>query len=103
MSLETARELFGLREDDPRIKFLRKVPINGGADAPFYKFPFATLNFGGVAVQNPNINLIPRANFVGESHEDAQLVLGMSVIRQLHLLVAYKEKMLYVTGAEATR
>ncbi len=103
MSLDAARRLFGWRDDDPRVKFLANVSINGGATAPFYSYPFATLNFGGVAVQNPKINLIPRANFNPHGDNDAQIIMGMNVIRQLHLLVAYKENTLYLTGAEATR
>jgi len=103
MSLDAARSLFGWRDDDPRVIFKHTVPLNGGAPTPFYGFPFASLNFGGVTVQNPKISLIPKANFSPNGRDDAQVILGMSVIRQLHLMMAYKEKTLYLTAAEASR
>ena len=101
MSMDAAEKLFGFSKDDPRLKYLRNVAMNGGADAPFYNFPFSSLSFGAITVANPKIQLIPQQNFDPRGRSDASIILGMSVLRQLHLYVAYDQKMLYLSGAEA--
>jgi predicted aspartyl protease len=101
MSLDAARSLFDWGDSDPRIKRIGTVNINGGAAAPIYEYPFGYLSFEGIAVRNPRIRLVPRENFDPHGRDDANIVLGMSVLRQLHLYVAYDEKKLYLTGAQA--
>ena len=60
-----------------------------------YRYPFKSLTFGGVAIDNPDIVLVPDAQsrFPG-GH---RFVLGMNILRRLHLYIAYREKKLYVT------
>jgi predicted aspartyl protease len=77
-----------------------------------YRVPFKTLTIGGIAVQNPDI-LVLTDKLVdlqpnGELHNDYRnfaqmppLLIGMSLLRKLHLYIAYKEEKLYVTGAGA--
>ncbi|HUJ47419.1 MAG TPA: aspartyl protease family protein [Rhizomicrobium sp.] len=101
MSVEAAEKLFGIAKDDQRLKFVRSISLNGGSDTPFYSFPFSSLSFGAITVANPKIQLIPQENFDPHGRQDAQIVLGMSVLRQLHLYVAYDQKMLYLSAAEA--
>jgi gag-polyprotein putative aspartyl protease/Aspartyl protease len=101
MSLDSARALFGWSATDPRVKQVNSVRINGGAATPFYSFPFGSLNFDGVTVLNPQISLIPQQNFAHGRNADTTIVLGMSILRQLHLYVDYKGNMLYLTSAEA--
>jgi hypothetical protein len=58
------------------------------------------LSFNGIAVSNPQIELMPQSNFnLGREHDN--IGLGMSVLRQLHMYVAYDEGVVYLTGAEA--
>ena len=71
------------------------------AAAPIYDFPFGMLNFEGIAIRNPKIHLIPGQNFDPHGRDDTSVILGMSVLRQLHLYVAYDEQKLYLTAAEA--
>jgi predicted aspartyl protease len=101
MSVDAARSLFGWAENETRLKSLGTIPINGGADTPLYSFPFGSLNFEGVAVAHPNIQLMPQKNFMAADRGPAQIVLGMTVLRQLHVYVGYNEKNLYLTDAEA--
>ena len=75
--------------------------LNGGARTPFYTFPFKSLSFEGIAVLNPQITMIPKKAFLQSRNHDATIVLGMSVLRQLHLYVDYPGQTLYLTGAEA--
>ncbi|HEX2592732.1 MAG TPA: aspartyl protease family protein [Rhizomicrobium sp.] len=100
MSLDAAQNLYDWDDNDPRVVYDKTLPLNGGAITRFYKYPFSTLSFGGVSVQNPKIVLIPKANFMAHRRDKGTVILGMSVIRQLHLFVAYREKKLFVTPAE---
>lgn len=97
----------------------------GSADAPeiaeskagpimkYYSHPFASLSFGGVDVQNPKI-IIMTDHMGTETHpvrgtgsrlltaENAlrpDLIVGMDVLKHLHLYVAYGEEKLYITPA----
>lgn len=67
-----------------------------------YKFPFGALAFNGVQVTNPQIILIPREHFARRNRNaNVNLILGASVLRQLHLYIDYPGKMVYLTSAEA--
>jgi hypothetical protein len=74
-------------------------------------YPFKTLAFGGVAVANPNIEIQPDrlANLhePGELHERTggmqapPIIIGASILRKMHLYIAYGEHVIYATGADA--
>lgn len=81
-----------------------------------YRYTFKSLSMNGIAVSNPIFNILPdRAEAqmrkeLGKLADDPQyglstpgprLIIGMDILRRLHLYIAYKEKMLYVTGASA--
>ncbi len=94
MSLDTAEDLFDLKDDDPK---LAHVPgPNGIRTARHY--PFKQLSFGDVVVNNPQIVLVPdRDARMGPEAPD--MIIGISILRQLHLYIAYKEKYIYVSAA----
>jgi len=96
MTLTRAEKLFGIKKGDP---LLRAIPeqING---LQAYTYPFKSLDLNGVSVQNPNILLYE--NQLG-SIDTNDVVLGMTVLRRLHLYIAYGEKALYVTPANAAK
>lgn len=64
---------------------------------------FHTLELEGLQVSNPEVTIIPDAINVhfsdGEKLLDHDIILGMNVLRRLHLYIAYKEKKLYITPA----
>jgi predicted aspartyl protease len=91
-SLEFAESLFGIAPNSPDLK-----PLGGGSKA--FVYPFKTLVFGGVTVINPRILLMPDS--ASRMGDDSRLILGMNVLRQMHMYVAYQEKKLYVTAASA--
>jgi predicted aspartyl protease len=81
-----------------------------------YRYRFKSLSMNGVAVNNPMFYILPdlaeaqMRNELGKLANDPQygissplprLVIGMDVLRQLHLYIAYKENMLYATAASA--
>lgn len=95
MSLETARRLFGFDETDARL-----TPVKGAESEHAVRFPFAKMSFQEITVDNPDIVLMPDA--VSKFYEGApKLILGMGILRQLHLYIAYREHKLYVTAASA--
>lgn len=98
MSLETAKDVFGIDERNPALKKVAAASINGTARTTIYRYPFDKLSFEGVTVQNPDIDIIP-----GETYGklNPQLIIGINVLRQLRVYIAYKEQMLYLTSAEA--
>ena len=78
----------------------------------YYSHPFASLSFGGVEVQNPKIIIMTnhmgtethpvgngsRLSTAGNAHS-SDLIVGMDVLRHLHIYVAYGEETLYITPA----
>lgn len=95
LQLEQAQSLFGFKDDDPGLKTVGKTS-HGNVS----KYPFKVLKFGGVSVSNPDVLLFPR-RAIALPGNNPSLVLGMDVLRQLHLYIAYGEKKLYVTAASA--
>ncbi len=98
MSLDAARELFGIDAGNPALKSLGDQEINGLARAAAYRYPFASLTLEGVAVGNPNITILKTG---GYHHGLPDLVLGIETLRQLHMYIAYQEGAIYLTPAEA--
>jgi len=99
MNLDVAEDKFDLKDDDPRFVSLANGP-NRTSGAR--KFPFQKMSFGGVEVNNPDIVLVPSHEF-RMGPRSPSLILGLSILRQLHLYIAYREKMLYVTPASEHR
>jgi predicted aspartyl protease len=92
MSLERAEAMFGLKEDSPGMQPL---------DAPgVYRYAFKTLTFGGVTVGKPDIVLISD-KYSRPVFGEPWLILGIGVMRQFHLFIAYSESRLYVSTAGA--
>lgn len=92
LDLETAEDLFGIGEKDPRLV------AHGAGDDRYYTFPFKALTFGGVAVANPRIVLIPHSSHIDDG---PQMLLGIDVLRRLHMYVSYRQRKLVVTAAGA--
>lgn len=92
MSLELARQLFDIGADDPKL-----APVKG--DVRAFRYPFSTLTLQDITVHNPDIVLIPDA--VSHLPSDGRIILGMGILRQLHVYIAYREKKVYATAASA--
>jgi predicted aspartyl protease len=94
LSLEYAESLFGFDDKSP---LLERIETEDGSAA--YRYPFASLSFGGVTVSHPDILLIPDS--VSHVYGPGRALLSIGVLRHLHLYISYREKKLYVTAAEA--
>jgi predicted aspartyl protease len=93
ISLETAKSDFHLSDADLR-------PL--GSDSTGAKVhPFKTLTLQNVTVTDPDIVLLPDSYAHLGSFGAPTILLGMGVLRQLHLYIAYGEHKIYVTPASA--
>ena len=98
MTLDIASDLFGFDENSPGLKKVGDTKLNNVAAATLYRYPFQSLTFQDVAVRNPDIEISKE----GKSTPGMpQLVVGLGILRQLHMYVAYRERMLYLTPAAA--
>ena len=94
MDLETYMPAFGLTESSPGL-----VPIHDSRDPnDRYRYTFKTLTFEGVTVNNPHVVLISQSYSKAPNY---RMLIGMDILRDLHLFIAYKEKMLFITSAGA--
>jgi predicted aspartyl protease len=99
MGLGQAKDIFGWRDDDPRLVKRRSERMNGGAEIPVYHYPFAALTFEGIQVNNPDIDLVPDKSL----GRGSPAIIGMSILRQLHVYIGYTAGKLYLTAAEAPK
>jgi predicted aspartyl protease len=95
-SLEDILDDLNIDEKDPALK-----PFPKEAHRPqAMRYPFKTLAFDGIVVKNPDIVLY--SNKITHMRRGfRELIVGMNVLRELHLYVAYGELALYVTPATA--
>ena len=96
LTIEAARRLFGWGDKVPNLTPLPSK--DGGTD--FYRYPFSTLTFEGITVNHPDILLVTEAHR-GFSGIAPDMIIGMSVLRQLRTYIAYHERNVYFTAAEA--
>jgi predicted aspartyl protease len=90
------RHYFGINEKSAGM--IVKGDPDQGSDT--YRYPFKTLTFGGVTVTNPDIVMFPRS-LQGDNGNAPDLILGINILRQLHLYIAEGEERLYITPASA--
>lgn len=97
-TLETAERLYGIRSNDPNLKPLRAISINGLKGTQDYRYPFRSLMMGSLESRSPVIDIISQqAAGIGAP----ELLVGLTILRQYHIYIAYKEHALYLTPAEA--
>ena len=114
MNADVAKRVFGITADTPG-----SVPLGNAGNDPDHKVfghVFGSMSFDGVAVSNPHV--IIRPNLVGSKDPDnsvatgsniihvddgigPELTIGLDVLKNLHIYIAYKERKLYVTAAGA--
>jgi hypothetical protein len=110
---KAASRVFGLEDTSPGMQRDPRSPD----DSPLFVKKFGLLELGGVAVKNPDIQIVTdhaddafRMAHSEKSRDDPvygarfsleDLTLGMNVISKLHLYIAYKEHKIFVTAADA--
>ncbi len=116
MSMETAKYRLGLTPESPGVE--KGGIVNGDETLISYRYKFSRLSFGDIAVANLNVALLPdkvkskerpemqtewRAKRVDEDFKLTPMMIGMDVLRHLHIYMAFKEGRFYVTPADAAQ
>jgi predicted aspartyl protease len=99
ISMQEAQRLFGLSAASPGVEKVGKFSGLSGGQLDSYRYPFKTLEMGGLSVLNPKIRIAEGRNFLEPDY--ASLLLGMDVLQKLHLYIAYGEGKIYLTSADA--
>ena len=110
MTAETAKRLFDIAPDSPG-----NVPLNAQGMAAAFGRVFNTLDFEGVAVKNPHVIVMPdlvgskdpnngfrtdtRAKRVDDLEDRADMLIGMDIVRKLHLYIAFGESRIFISEA----
>jgi len=115
LSSLVAESDFGLKLDTPDV--LDVGPLMGSPGARIYRHNFHTLSLDGITITTPSVYIIPDLNGnkmgngvqtgsrISRADEAAGLediTIGVDVLKHLHLYIAYKEQMLYVTPIGST-
>ncbi|HWD26241.1 MAG TPA: retroviral-like aspartic protease family protein [Rhizomicrobium sp.] len=112
LALPAAETQFGLRVGDKDTP--RSGNLTGKPNAFTYHHVFKSLAFEGIAVNNPQVEIIPdllhqvatdaalpptgtRIDDPKKREANAAMLIGMSILRHFHIYIAYKEQRLYVT------
>jgi len=93
------------------------VPLNNQGMAAAFGRVFSTLDFEGVAVQNPHVVIVPNligkkdpnnstrtdthVKMVDDIEDRPDLLIGMDVLKKLHLYIAFGENKIYISEASA--
>ena len=114
LRLDEARSLYRLKMDTPDTP--QGPPLVGDATVKTWLHTFKSLTFGDIAVGNPHLQIIPdvagRAQArapqaVGHAASDQtmysapQMIIGMDLLRRLHVYMAFKGQRMYVSPASA--
>jgi hypothetical protein len=110
MHSEAAKRLFDIAPDSPG-----NVPLNAQGMAAAFGRVFDTLDFEGVAVKNPHVVIIPdlvgskdpnngfrtdtRAKRVDDLEDQADMLIGMDILRKLRLYIAFNESRIFISEA----
>lgn len=113
MHAEAAKRLFDLAPDSPG-----NVPLNAQGMVEAFGRIFSTLDFEGVAVKNPHVTIIPdlvgskdpnnsvrtdtRTRMVDALEDRPDMLIGMDILRKLHLYIAFGESRIFISEASAT-
>jgi predicted aspartyl protease len=92
MSMRAAKAL-DISEKSPDLK----AHSDNDTRYKMYEYPFKQLDFDGVTVTKPHIQVVSDNFLPGRT----DMIIGITILRRLHLYIAYDEEKLYVTPAGA--
>ena len=97
----------------------RVLSLAGGENLPVHFRQFSALGLGGLEIRNTQIALIPRreppkppkrrprslstpsVEIIAEEHPQEEIIVGLSHLQKLRVFIAYGERVLYITPADA--
>jgi len=101
LSLAAADDLFDLHPDSPGVESAGNSTTADGKELPLLRHQFRVLALGGIQFLNPWLTLAEdRISWrMGFGWRSDALILGTHQLRQLHLYISYKDRMLYATAS----
>jgi predicted aspartyl protease len=107
MRMASARDRFGLTPDSPGMQRLADTHGVEGRNLENYEHTFSSMTFGDITLHHTVMQIIPIGAHVAAigSHikqdavEEPDVLIGMSLLKQLHLVIAYSENAIYYTVA----
>ncbi len=113
MHMETARRVFGITPDSPEL--VQDGFVNGDPKLPVYSRTFSTLALEGITIGKPRFGIASdrmgqkdpndlvsgnsRVERISDFIDRPPVILGMNILRKLHIFIALKENKLYITPA----
>jgi predicted aspartyl protease len=96
MDKEFARRRMGITETSPGAKPAGKAYASGGGETDVFSYVFSTLTIGGIKFENVTAR-------IGDFDNDTHVILGMNEMKHLRLYFAFRDGMIHVTYANASR
>ena len=108
ISAGSANALFAIKQESAGVE--REIAAKSD-DPVQYRFRFKELSFGGVTAPKPWIGLYPdvmknRMQLLADPPyrqwiDPPPMVIGLDMLRRLHVYIAYREQKIYLTAANA--
>jgi predicted aspartyl protease len=112
LMMPIAEDDFGLKMGSADTRKTAEMPDRPGT--AIYEHKFTSLNFGGVSVSNLTVAILPdflrnkvggpqlgsRLGSNGAHEQSPDMLIGMNVLRHLHVYIAYREQKLYITQVD---
>jgi predicted aspartyl protease len=98
MTLDDAAQEFGVTPASRRIEVIDDG--GGNAASAVYAYRFRSLDLEGISVAQPSIVIRPDQTGLRATHLRPEIILGMSEMARLHLYVSYRDRKIYITGAD---
>jgi hypothetical protein len=108
LPMGSADRLFGLTESSPGVVPSGSETTLEGRSAALYSYNFKSLKLGDLVVNNPRLTLetlrlmrqVPGNSHIARAAEvGPDIIIGESLLRQLHLYFAFKDSIAYFTLA----
>ncbi len=114
LTYPVAESDFGLKMGSPDAPYAGEM--SGKPGAAVYSHRFKSLDFDGIAVGNLDVEILPdflkdkyktgaetgtRLGNPSDNDEFPDMLIGMNVLKHLHVYIAYNERRLYITPAGA--
>lgn len=109
MRLVTASDRFGIEAPDSTGGRRLKLRSIDGVQIPAFQHVFSTLTFGGITLHDTKVTIADFDSGRGIEHtgtridgwpEQPEMLIGRSLLRRLHLFIAYSESAIYFTVAD---
>jgi predicted aspartyl protease len=109
MRLAAARDVFGIESPSPGAPAPGQVRGVDGVGIEAFRHQFKSLTFGDITLNDTQMTIADidqgkggysLGSRITGNHAQPDVIIGMSLLRQLHLVIAYSEPAIYFTVVE---